>query len=513
MATSSAVVDIAEYIDVLRARWKLLALGAAIGAVLGLLATLVAPASFITESRVEVRPLVSQGDNPNLDIERQVNTVNERAIASSQRVAERALAIIDASAGRPLDDPAVLAEAEAMPVDADAARNALEQISVSVLNDSQILVITAEGGSAERASALAQAMAVAYLEFRTDAATASTTAARAALLERQAELEADLTALADGAGGRELEYLEVAKREELAGIGSRLANLAAIEINPGIVLDDAKVPESKSGLSPILGIVGGALAGLGAALAAAFLLDRQDDRLREPAAELEAMGLGVLGSVPVGRGLFGGGPAIAEPTSDTAESYRRVQGSVVFALDQQDKTVVLVAGPNNPHSSTTVAANLAVSAARAGRRVLLVGADLRRPSLHERFGLDNRMGLSDVLSGKGRLGDALQQWQGAPNLRVLSAGTEVDQPAVLLQSQGMGRLVQAVKGEFDLVVFEGPPVLQVADAVDLAPLCDGTLMVVEPSRATRTGVSDAVGQLRRVGSPVLGTVVAENNRA
>ena len=513
MANARAVVDVAEYVDVLRSRWKLLAIGAALGAVLGLVAIMLSPARYVTESRVEVRPLVSQGDNPNLDIERQVNTVNERAIASSQRVAERALSLIEVANGRPLSDPSVASDADQIPVDSDAARNALENVSVSVLNDSQILVITAEADSAQRASDLAQSMAIAYLEFRTNAATVSTTAAAEALRDRQEELETELTALAGAADGRELEYLEVAKREELSGIGGRLANLAAIEINPGTVLDDAKVPESKTGLPPILGLVGGLLAGLGAALAIAFVLDRQDDRLRDPAAELEAMGLGVLGTVPVGRGLFGGGTAIAEPTSSTAESYRRVQGSMLFSLDQQDKTVLLVSGPSNPHSSTTVAANLAVSAARAGRRVLLVGADLRRPSLHQRFGLENRLGLSDVLSGSGRLGDALQQWHGAPNLRILSGGTEVDQPAVLLQSQGMGRLVQAVKGEFDLVVFEGPPVLQVADAVDLAPLCDGTLLVVEPSRATRTGVADAVAQLRRVGAQLLGTVVAENSRA
>ncbi len=227
------------------------------------------------------------------------------------------------------------------------------------------------------------------------------------------------------------------------------------------------------------------------------------------------MGLAPMGVVPIGGGRFGlgSGPAIAEGNSESGEAYRRVQGSLLFNLDRGDKSVVLVSGTNNPQTTTTVAANVAASAARAGRRTLLVGADLRRPSLHARFGLGNDAGLSDALAGDIAFDQAVQGLPELPNLTILSAGSPIEQPARVLQSDALGRLVNHVRDEFDLVVFEAPPVLQVADAVDLARLCEGAVLVVEPGRADRTAVADSVEQLRRVGATVIGTIVAEGSPA
>ncbi|MEZ5230840.1 MAG: polysaccharide biosynthesis tyrosine autokinase, partial [Acidimicrobiales bacterium] len=334
----------------------------------------------------------------------------------------------------------------------------------------------------------------------------------AALLAELETLAADIAAAGDnGARVRALEYREISKREELAGIGSKLANLGAISVDPGEVLSDAGLPDAKTGIPAAAGPFSGALVGVMLGLAVAFLLDRQDDRVRTATLELSSMGLPLLGSVPVGKGLFkgGNGSAIAEINSEEGEAYRRVQGSLLFNLDQADKSMVLVAGTNNPHSATTVAANLATAAARSGRRTLLVGADLRRPSMHERFGLDNDAGLSDVLSGQASLSKSIKILESVPNLQILTSGTQVADPARLLQGEAFGRLVASARNEFDLVVFEAPPVLQVADAVDLARLCEGAVLVIEPDRATRSGVADSVEQLRRVGADVLGTVVAK----
>jgi capsular exopolysaccharide synthesis family protein len=474
---------------------------------------------------VEVRPLVSAGDSPNLDAQRQINMDTERVIAESQRVTERALALIaarDAAGSDSLGSQEVEAAAAAISIDPDTAREVSDQIVVTVDFDSQILDFTASAADAPRARDLAQAAATAYLDFRRTEGLSNTEQARSQLVAREATLIAELDALSaeigsagdDAARVQALSYRDISKREELAGIGAKLANLGAISVDPGEILTDAGIPSAKSGIPASAGPVSGALLGMMTGLGIAFVLDRRDDRVRTGSLELSEMGLSILGSVPVGQGLFdhASGSAIAEVNSDEGEAYRRVQGSLLFNLDESDKSMVLVAGTNNPHSSTTVAANLAVAAARAGRRTLLVGADLRRPSLHERFGLDNNAGLSDVLGGQAVLAEAIRMIPSIPNLQILTSGTQVADPARVLQGEAFGRLVSSARDAFDLVVFEAPPVLQVADAVDLARLCQGAVLVVEPDRATRSGVADSIEQLRRVGADVLGTVIAETKR-
>ncbi len=517
---TEGVVNISEYSTALRRFWPaILALGLA-GAILGGLLLSVRGGDYIAEARVEVRPLVTAGDNPNLDTQRLVNSTNEQAIGASQRVTEQALRLLAAAESlgtTDLDDPLVVAAASDIDIDEAQVRSAQEQIEVTIPFESQILVFTASSGTPERARDLAQSVAHAYLDFRQESGEASTTLSREKLQAREAELISEIEELVDGRNLEgdqvsQLPYQAVAKSQELQGIGAKLANLNAISIDPGKILDDAELPDATAGLGTPVGVVGGLLAGLLGGVAAAYWLDRRDDRFRDVNAELSSLGVRAFGEVPIEGGLFrkDGPSSIVAVNSQPGEAYRRVQGSMLFNLDQTDKSVVLIAGTNNPQSATTVAANLAAAAARAGRRTLLVGADLRRPSLHERFDLPNDVGLSDVLSGRAHFAGSLQAVPDIANLRLLSSGSPVDQPARLLQGQGLGRLVSAARDEFDLVIFEAPPVLQVADAVDLARLCEGSLLVVEPERATRRGVAESIEQLRRVGSEVVGTVVAES---
>jgi capsular exopolysaccharide synthesis family protein len=526
LANNPNVVSVSEYVSALR-RYIPVVLGAAlVGCVVGALLSQIQTGTYDAEARVEVRPLLAAGDDPNLDINRQVNTTNERLIASSQRVTERGLALLRAAEDlgtSDLDDPEVEAAASLAVVDQDEVLEAAALIDVSVPSDSQILLFSVSAADAEGARDLADASAHAYLDFREESGLLSTQQSRVQLLEREAELIGELDALSfevAAAGDdpgllRSLGYREVSKTQELEGIGAKLANLNAISIDPGVVLDNADLPESLSGLSLPIAFIGGGLVGLLGGVAAAFVLDRRDDRFRDTSRELASMGVGVLGEVPVGSGLFrrGSEDAIAHVNSPGGQAYRRVQGSLLFQLDQSDRSVVLVAGTNNPQSATTVAANMAVAAARSGRRTLLIGADLRHPSLHDRFGAANDSGLSDVLIHRAELRRSLVINSELPTLEMLFAGTKVDQPDQLLQGQALGQLIDKARDYYDLVVIEAPPVLQVADASDLARICEGAVIVVEPSRATRRNVADAIEQLRRVGAEVVGMVVAESDSA
>ncbi len=525
MAGDTSVVSVSEYTSALKRRWWLILLCAALGAIAGLFLLGLKTKTYVSEAKVEVRPLIVEGDSPNLDINRQVSLTTERSIAGSQRVAERALALIAASDELgidDLDDAAVEEQASRTLIDGEAARVVAENITVVVPNDSHILVISGEHTDSERAREITEAVAYAYLDFRREAGLAATTeavaqleASEAALLEELDELARQMGKAVSETELQALSYRDISQKEQLAGIGSRLANLSIISVDPGYVLDDPARSDSTAGLPPLAGPLSGALLGASLGVAAAYFADRKDDRFRSVGTELTRLGLRPVGEVPVGRGMFkgGSGSVIAEFGSPISESYRRVQGSLMFNLDKADKSLIMVSGVDNPHSTTTVAANLAVAAARAGRRTLLIGADLRRPSLHDRFGLENGKGLTDVVSRTVNFEDALLTPTESTNLQLLTAGTSVDQPARLFQGTDFGRFIDDVKPEFDLIVFEAPPVLQVADAVDIARMCEGVVLVVEPGRTGRSAVADSLEQLNRVGADVVGTIVAENTKS
>ncbi len=532
-----AVVGLDDSVTVLRRYWKPLAMSASAGFVLGLLSLVTTSDSYTSDSLVEVRPLISQSDAPNLDVSRQVNTTTEQAIASSQRVAERALALLGAAEELAIDDldaPQVQALASTIEIDGETARQAQDQVEVTFERDSLVLKIEASGADAARAQALAQAVAHGYLDFRSDAATVATEEARQRLLQREQQLLDELDASAaeierlervladDGpvdpnnpsasvrpAELRILELAEVSKRQNLAGIGDRLANIDAITINVGEILDDANLPSSPSGIPAPVGPVAGLLLGLGVGVGVAFVRDRSDATVRDPLSELPEMGSPILGFGPGTNHI-----AVTEGSApDVDEAYRRTQAGLLFKMDRNDQQIVLVTGTvgaMDSDSAAVAAANLAVAAARVGRRTLLVLSDLRNPRIHQRFRLDNSKGLAEVINGKASLKEVSHQVPQLSTLYVLPPGDDLSSPTRLLQSSNMGRLLDNARSGFDLVVVEAPTLTDYADAVVLGPLCDTAILVVEPHRTRRSDLASAMRELNAVGINVSGTIVAES---
>lgn len=522
--SGSSVVSVNEYTGVL-VRWIRVILGVVtLGAVAGGMLMFAQSEQYVTTATVQIRPIVSQSDDPNLDTGRQIDTATEVAIAQSQRVAERALALRSAAEQLGVDDltaPDVVDAASTTVVDAEEARQALELLTVKTVSDSHILAFTATTANATKAQTLAQSTALAYLDFRFNEATAGTIDSRDRLVEREAQLVAELDDLASliGAAGddeaevRALAYADISKRQELTAIGSKFANLQALTVDPGVVLTDAAVPTSAEGLPVIAGPITGALLALIAALTAVFLLDRNDDRLRSGRVELTALGVPMLGTAPVVGAKRGSGSKATRlfPVNTSAgDAYRRLHGTLLFNLDSDDKTVVLVAGVKKASAASTVAANVGATAARAGRRTLVVGADLRNDQLGKHLGMpETTHGLSDVILDGQSLAGSIRQVEDIDNLSLLSAGTKLDRPADVLQSEAFGRLMAAVRADYDLVIVEAPPVLKVADAVDAAGFCDGSIVVAERGSDSRQAIADSVEQLRNVGSDIVGVVVAD----
>jgi capsular exopolysaccharide synthesis family protein len=194
------------------------------------------------------------------------------------------------------------------------------------------------------------------------------------------------------------------------------------------------------------------------------------------------------------------------PRSPVAEAFRTLRTNLGYtSLDKPLKCLLITsAGPEEGKS--TVSANLAVVFAQAGSRVLVVDADLRKPAMHKVFGLANRRGLTNVLVEDLDPREVIQAAE-VPGLSVLTSGPIPPNPAELLGSSRMQRLVPRLVEDFDLVVLDTPPVLAVTDAAVLAPLADGALLVARAGVTRADLLTQAREALERTGTRILGAVL------
>ena len=199
--------------------------------------------------------------------------------------------------------------------------------------------------------------------------------------------------------------------------------------------------------------------------------------------------------------------ALLYPRSSIAEGYRTLRTNIEFASIDAPIRTLLVASARSGEGKTVTATNLAVVFAQAGRKVLLVDADLRQPGVHLLFDLPNAHGLTTLLRSDDVSVDALAQATEQDNLRVLTTGPLPPNPAELLGSQRMRAVFERLKAGSDVVVFDSPPLQAVADAAILGSLADGTLLVVDAGRSRRRAVRLGRAALARAGANVVGAVL------
>jgi polysaccharide biosynthesis transport protein len=259
----------------------------------------------------------------------------------------------------------------------------------------------------------------------------------------------------------------------------------------------------------IIGLVVGLILGAGGVLLAEAL----DDRIRN-SDELAhaAPGIPLLGMVPSVPGKRRPGepllPSIGAPSSQAAEAYRQLRTSLQFLDVDREWKLVQVTSPVQGEGKTTTVTNLAIMLAEAGRRTVLVDADLRRPQAHEGLRLHQSPGLTNVLLGEVTLEAAVQQVEGLPHLRLLASGPIPPNPAELITGDAMGRVLAELRStNAEAVLFDTPPVLPVADALALAPRVDAALVVAQAGRTRAKGLAQALERLEQVNAHVSGLVL------
>jgi len=198
--------------------------------------------------------------------------------------------------------------------------------------------------------------------------------------------------------------------------------------------------------------------------------------------------------------------ALEAPTSPPSEAYRTIRANLQFIARDGDVKVVAITSPSLGEGKTTTTADLAVTLANAGKRVIAVSCDLRKPRLHEFFGANAGPGLTEYLHGDAELLDVTQRTE-LGTLRLISSGSVPHDPAEVLTSDAMARFLQSLRSFADFVLLDTPPVLAVSDALILAPHSDGVIIIVDAGHTSRSAVAHTREQLEQVGARILGGVL------
>ena len=273
------------------------------------------------------------------------------------------------------------------------------------------------------------------------------------------------------------------------------------------VSESAQLPTSP--VSPqvernvLLGAVLGGLLGLAYAVVRSML----DRRIRAAEDVERDTGVPVVGSVPdVGKaqGLFVG--QRSGQAALAAEGVRRLRTNLSYMDVDNPPRAIVVTSPKQGDGKSTVAANLAAAIAGSGQPVTLVDADLRRPNVAPVLGMDDAVGLTDVLTGRVELADAVQEHPDVEGLSVLTSGSKPPNPSEILGSQAMRTLLKELSSD-GMVIIDAPPLLPVTDAAVVAHAADGAFVVVSAGRTLDTELATALGHLRTVNARALGVIL------
>lgn len=358
---------------------------------------------------------------------------------------------------------------------------------------------------------------------------------RIVLLEQERTRRLDLLSEAAAAAVRfDILERQVAANRDLYQTfleARRKAAVAVLSPTPQLrVVDPPRAGEDPVGPNPGLGALAGLLAGAGLAFAGAIIRERLDQTFRQPGDLHHALAIRELGAIPdaryepAQRNLTSADGA-TEPSdwrpelaasrqgpSLLAESFRSMRTSLLGEVGAgTGGRVWAVTSPSESDGKTTIAANLALSLAELGRRVLLVDADLRRPRLHRIFEAGNRAGLSDLLGAQppteAEIDEAIESMEGSDRLCLLPSGVAAFGGPGLLHSAALDALLARLRDKFDVVVVDTPPALAVSDARALARSADGVVLVVRAGRTGAALAAEAEGLLRSDGARVLGAVL------
>jgi succinoglycan biosynthesis transport protein ExoP len=380
-----------------------------------------------------------------------------------------------------------------------------------------VVTVTVRSGDPTSARLAADAYVQAYIEIKREQAVDTLASAGSELQKKVTELQTQIDALDQQATGAAATNEDVAnqRRVLIDQQGLFKQRLDQLQVDTALTTGGAQVvrPAEQPGdpVEPtpvrdgMLALVVGLLLGLGVA----FLVDFIDDSIHTTEdLEQASGGLPVLAVVPVDTPTDNRPIAIARPDDFVVEAYKSLRTGLQFLSLDSEIRVIQVTSAVSGEGKTTTAANLAVVFARAGHRVVLVDADLRKPRLREMFALADDRGLTNVL-----LGDRIElSVHGVmDNLDVMPAGPTAPNPSEMLGGRQMRALIQQLAGRYAMVILDSAPVLPVTDSVTLAASVQGVLLVTQEGQTSTKQIGQALARLEQVQAHLVGTVLNQSS--
>jgi polysaccharide biosynthesis transport protein len=393
----------------------------------------------------------------------------------------------------------------------------LESSSVSAPLGLDILTFSVENSDPRLAMRLATEYANAFTEYQQQLDNEAIANMLAEVRQQLAELEAN-----DEAGSSEYEALE-RREEDLAAAAAEPTRSARV-LTPALEAPKVGPRTVRNGLLAFcLGLV--------LALIVVFLTDALDTRVRSVDAIREALGLRLLGRLstpPTRLRKRNRLVMLADPTGREAEQFRALRWSLDLANAEHGARTIMFTSADDGEGKSTTVANLAVALTRAGRRVVVIDADLIRPHLHRLFDLEQQPGLTDVELGETWLTDALRpigvaddssaagdvsrRLERAGTLEVLPAGSELQDPDELGFDSAMGRIIQRMRGRADIVLVDAPPLLR-SNAIALSAHVDAVVVVVRLKALRASALQEMGWMLEAAPATKLGFIVTGAERS
>jgi len=493
---TEATVDLRQYIAVVRRNRRLIAAVTVGCVVLAAIYSFIRTPIYTAKAKILLSPtLVNLTDFVDLEKSIDVNTEREIALSSSVGVLAR----------RTLGSE-------------KSVQDLISQVDAEAPQDSRTLEISFSDPDPRASRDGAVAFANAYLDYKQTQAEGYIQEQIDPLAEDILDFKADIRQLREEIRQERqgsTTFLEkVRDKDELEAkvrsLTQQITDLQLLSTSGGTLIGIPAVPLSPSSPKHPLDVGLGLFFGLFLGVGLAFFRTRADARLHERLELEQVVGAPVLAVVPKDiEWTHRSAPrlvTVQDPRAPTAEAFRTLRPTLLVSAAQQNVKVIIIASPTAGEGKTTTAANLGVVMAQADRRTMIVSADLRKPRVHEFFGLPSERGLSDVLTGKLGAMDALRR-SGVENLWLMPSGPIPPQPAELLQSIAMKELLAEQRGLVDFILLDCPPILAVADTLGLASYADGVLLVANAGSTTIDAAEQARERLHQVGAKVLGCVL------
>jgi succinoglycan biosynthesis transport protein ExoP len=455
---------------------------------------------YASEAQVLVAPLqynageIGDGTAPNMD--------TEENVLASMAIAERVEKAVDG---------------------APTPANLLSHLSVTVPPNTEILSIVYSSTDREMAQRVAQAFAESYLDYRRDQAVGELLATLEPLQRRMQRIDDQMATLEEQIAVETDPGTLATLRTEVTSLAGQKALLQQelTQLTPpanlrvGEVLQPAPLPTQPAGRGLIFTGALAFAAGLALGIALALLRHRLSDVIRAPEDLERATDIRVLGIIPSvrrSRRLRRTSPLLdGSIDARVGEAFKTLRANVAYASLRTASKVILVSSASGGEGKSTVSLNLGSALAALGKTVILIGADLRRPTLDEAVGVQ-RQGLSEILRGATDLDDVLVPTHKA-GLIILPPGKRTPNPVELLGGTKLDEVIDELRARADFILIDSAPLLAVADTITLARVADGVLLVVDSRRTTVGTVQMALHQLELSGVPILGAVLNNALRA